>query len=124
MGNLNTMTATAITATQAPFWRPSAPAAPPLRVAHQLRVDRRLAASVLPAFCALILLLAAAPAATGLNLFGTQAGVAAQTEPAQSFVGAETPVSPAFVGPNSPYAYDGMSGCCVAPGSADGFVDG
>ncbi len=111
------MTAATITGSEGVLWRPSAS----LRVAPGLRSQNRLAATVLAAITALALLFAAAPNASTIDLFGTEIGVAAQTGPAQAFVGAETSVRPAFVGPNSVYAYDGMSGCCVAPNSTRGL---
>ena len=114
MGNSNTMTATAISSTHGPFWRPCAP----LRVAPELRSQTRLAAALVAAICAFTLLLAAAPAASSLNLFGTQTGVAAQTNPAQGLVGFGGSETPAAVGPSSPYSYYAVSGCCVAPSAA------
>ena len=109
------MTAVTANSETGSFWRPSAPAAPPLRVAHRLRSDRRLAATVLAAIFALNLIFAAAPHASSINLSETETDVAAQTAAAHAFVGAETPVSPMLVGPNSLYSYDGVLGCCVAP---------
>ena len=70
---------------------------------------------MLAAICAFALAFTAPPTATSVDLFGTETRVAAQTGPGDTFVAAGGLETPAFVGPNGVYAYDGMSGCCVAP---------
>ena len=111
------MTAATVTF-EAMFWRPFAA----LRVAHQLRLDRRLAATLLAAITAFSLILAAAPTMSSLNASGPEMRAAAQTDTSASLVGFEQPGSPVFVGGNGTWSYDGSLGCCVAPNGA-GIVD-
>ncbi|NQY56942.1 MAG: hypothetical protein HRT86_10770, partial [Ilumatobacteraceae bacterium] len=108
------MTATIVTGSQELFWRHSAP----LRVAHQLRSQNRLAATVLAAICAFTLLLTVAASVSSLAAPGSETRVAAQTDTSASLVGFGGAETPTTVGPNSVYSYDAMSGCCVAPRTA------
>jgi len=112
------MTAVTASSETGDFWRPSAPAAPPLLVAHRLRSDRCLAATVLAVICPFALLVTAAPTVSSLNRFGAETGVAAQTDLSTTGVGLEAAGTAAVVGGNGPYAYDGSLGCCVAPRTA------
>jgi len=115
------MTVATMTGFEGVFWRPSALAAPPPRVAPGLRSQNRLAAIAMAAICAFALAFAAAPHATGTSFAGSETGVAAQTDLTATGVGFGGPETPAAVGPNGVYASDGMLGCCVAPRTTQGL---
>ena len=94
------------------YWRPSAA----LQVAQTTPLAARLVAAIC-AFALIIGIAATAPTAAATN---PETAVAAQTTLTHTSVGAEQPVSTMFIGPNSGYAYDAVSGFCVAP---NGLVD-
>lgn len=106
------MTAATASSFEGMFWRPYAA----LQVAHGPIENRRLAATLLAAIFALSLIVSAAPQASSLNLFGSETRVAAQTDLPATGVGSGGSETPAAVGPNGAYSYDGVLGCCAAPG--------
>ena len=114
MKDFTVMTPATVTGNEGIFWRPSAA----LRVAHKPTQKHSLAATVLAAICAFTLILFSSPTVSNADALEIETGVAAQTDLVQALVRVETAASPVFVGPNGSYGYDGVSGCCVAPGSA------